>query len=105
MTAYPGAMRPSDPEHDPVVRELRGRITDADRAILAAVNARLELVRRLREHKLAQGWEFVDRGREEQLLADLAAENPGPLSEAGLRTLFGEVLALTKREVADGPSP
>jgi chorismate mutase len=97
-------MRPSDPEHDPVVRELRGCITDADRAILAAVNARLELVRRLREHKLAQGWEFVDRDREEQLLTALAAENLGPLSEAGLRTLFGEVLALTKRELADGPS-
>ena len=97
-------MRPSDPEHDPLVRELRGRITDADRAILAAVNARIELVRELREHKLAQGWDFVDRDREERLLADLAGENAGPLSEAGLRKLFGEVLALTKREVADGPT-
>jgi chorismate mutase len=92
-------MRPSDPEHDPVVRELRGRITAADRAILAAVNARIELVRELREHKLAQGWDFVDRDREERLLADLAGENPGPLSEAGLRKLFDEVLALTKREL------
>jgi chorismate mutase len=92
-------MRPSDPEHDPAVQELRGRISDADRAILAAVNARIELVRELREHKLAQGWDFVDRGREERLLADLAGENPGPLSEAGLRELFGEVLAVTKREL------
>ena len=97
-------MRPSDPEHDPVVQELRGRITDADRAILAAVNARIELVRELREHKLTQGWEFVDPGREERLLADLAGENPGPLSEAALRKLFGELLALTKREVAEEPT-
>jgi chorismate mutase len=92
-------MRSSDPERDPAVHELRERITDADRAILAAVNARIELVRELREHKLAQGWNFVDRGREERLLADLAGENPGPLSEAGLRELFGQVLALTKREL------
>ncbi|MGH3040636.1 MAG: chorismate mutase [Gaiellaceae bacterium] len=98
-------MRPSDPEHDPVVRELRGRITDADRAILTAVNARIELVRELREHKLAQGWDFVDQGREERLLAVLAGENPGPLSETGLRELFAELLTLTKREVADGPTP
>jgi chorismate mutase len=92
-------MRPSDPEHDPVVSELRGRITDADRAILTAVNERLGLVGELRAHKLAQGWDFLDRGREEHLLAALAAENPGPLSEEGLRELFTGLLALTKREL------
>jgi chorismate mutase len=94
-------MRPSDPEHDPVVRELRERITELDLAILAAVNDRIELVRRLREHKLAQGWDFVDRAREDRLLAALAAENPGPLSESGLRDLFADLLALTKRELDD----
>ena len=92
-------MRPSDPEHDPVVRELRGRISAQDRAILAAVNARIELVDELREHKLAQGWDFLDSGREERLLAELAEENPGPLSEEGLRELFTDLLALTKREL------
>jgi chorismate mutase len=92
-------MRPSDPDQDPVVRELRGRITEADLAILASVNERIELVRRLREHKLAQGWDFVDQGREERLLDALASGNTGPLSEAGLRELFGGLLALTKREL------
>ena len=93
-------MRPSDPEHDPVVRELRERITAADRALLAAVNDRLGLVRELRTLKLEQGWGFVDREREEQLVDALARENPGPLSESGLRELFAAVLALSKREVA-----
>ena len=92
-------MRPSGPEHDPFVGELRERITQADLAVLAAVNRRLELVRELREYKLAQGWDFVDRDREDHLLAALAAENPGPLSEAGLRELFTSLLALTKREL------
>jgi chorismate mutase len=95
-------MRPSDPEHDAVVRELRERITAADRALLAAVNDRLGFVRKLRTHKLEQGWGFVDRGREEQLVDALARENPGPLSESGLRELFAAVLALSKREVGDG---
>jgi chorismate mutase / prephenate dehydratase len=92
-------MRPSDPEHDPVVRDLRERITEADRTILEAANTRLELVRRLREHKIAQGWNFVDPGREEQLLDALARANPGPLSEDAVRQLFTDLLALTKREV------
>ena len=92
-------MRPSDPEHDPVVEDLRERITDQDLAVLAAVNRRLELVGELREHKLAQGWEFVDQGREERLLDALAAGNRGPLSDAGLRDLFTGLLALTKREL------
>ena len=43
---------------------------------------------------------FVDPGQEERLLARLAEANRGPLSDAGLRELFGLVLALTKREVA-----
>ena len=92
-------MRATDPEHDPVVRTLRERITEVDRRLLATVNERIELVRELREHKLAQGWDFLDRSREERLLAALAAENPGPLSEPGLRSLFADVLALTKREL------
>ena len=98
-------MRPSDPEHDAVVRELRERITAADRALLAAVNDRLALVRELRAHKLERGWDFVDRDREGQLVDALARENPGPLSESGLRELFADVLALSKREVAGGDDP
>ena len=93
-------MRPADPEHDPVVRDLRERITEVDQAILEAANARLELVHELREHKIAQGWNFVDPGREERMLDALARANPGPLSEEAVRQLFIDLLALTKRELA-----
>ena len=92
-------MRPTDPEHDPVVRELRGRITEVDQAILEAANERLRLVRELREHKLAQGWDFLDPGHEERLLDALARANPGPLSDDAVRQLFTDLLALTKREL------
>jgi chorismate mutase len=92
-------MPPTDPEHDPVVRELRERITEVDHAILEAANARLELVRELREHKLAKGWDFLDPGREERLLDALARANPGPLSDEAVRQLFTDLLALTKREI------
>jgi chorismate mutase len=88
-----------DPGSDPLVGELRAEITAADLEILRAVNRRLELVRRLKEHKAAQGYEFLDRSREEALLAELEQANGGPLSASGLRELHAKLLDLTKREL------
>jgi chorismate mutase len=88
-----------DPGSDPRVRELREEITSTDLEIVHAVNRRIELVRRLREHKAAMGYDFLDKGREEALLAELERENGGPLSADGLRELHAELLDLTKREL------
>ena len=88
-----------DPRSDPRVRELRDEITSTDLEIVAAMNRRLELVRRLKEHKAAMGYDFLDKGREEALLAELERENGGPLSAEGLRELHAELLDLTKREL------
>ncbi len=84
---------------DPLIAELRERITAADHAILAAVNRRLELVEQLKRHKESIGIEFVDAERERRLIEELRAENRGPLSDEGLEQLFRELLALTKREL------
>ena len=94
----------SDHASDPTVRRLRAEISDLDRAIVDAVNARLELVAELRQYKISNGIPFVDPERERQLLEELASINRGPLSTEGLRELFCELLDLTKREVTrDGP--
>lgn len=89
------------PDNDPVVRALREEISRADLEILRAANERLRLVADLREHKRRQGFEFVDRSREEQLLTRLVAENGGPLSEEAVRALFQEILDVTKRELGE----
>ena len=89
----------ADPGSDPRVQELRAEITSTDHEIVSAVNRRLELVRRLREHKAAMGYDFVDKEREDALLAELERENGGPLSASGLRELHAELLDLTKREL------
>ena len=60
-----------DPGSDPRVHELRAEIASTDHEIVSAVNRRLELVRRLKEHKAAMGYDFLDKGREEALLAEL----------------------------------
>jgi len=90
----------SDPGSDPRVRQLRAEITSTDHEIVSAVNRRLGLVRRLKEHKAAMGYSFLDKGREDELLAELERENGGPLSAEGLRDLHAELLELTKRELS-----
>jgi chorismate mutase len=85
---------------DPLIHRLREQIAERDRAILDAVNSRLELVAELKRHKQTQGIDFVDPEQEKRLLEGLEAANAGPLSRAGLRQLWKEILALTKREVS-----
>jgi chorismate mutase len=87
---------------DPLIRQLREQISDTDRAIVEAINRRLDLVARLKRYKESRGIDFVDPDREEWMLQYLARANRGPLSADGLREIFAELLDLTKREVARG---
>jgi len=90
---------------DPIVHGLRDEISEVDRAIVDAVNARLELVARLKRYKASQGIPFLDPDRERQLLDELSRANRGPLSAEGLQELIAALLDLTKREVTrDGGS-
>jgi len=89
-------------ENDPFIRQVREQISDNDRAIVDAINARLKLVARLKGYKESRGLDFVDPDREEWMLQYLARANRGPLSSEGLRELFEEILALSKREVERG---
>jgi chorismate mutase len=85
---------------DPLIRQLREQISDADRKIVEAINARLKLVARLKAYKESRGLSFVDPEREEWMLNYLTRANRGPLSAEGLQEIFAEVLDLTKREVS-----
>ena len=87
---------------DPLIKQLRQQISDTDRAIVDAINARLRLVARLKQYKESRGIGFLDPEREEWMLQYLARANRGPLSQDGLRELFEEILDLTKREVQRG---
>jgi chorismate mutase len=84
---------------DETLTRFREEITAIDREILALVNRRIATVGELKRHKEQRGIDFVDAAREEQMVADRVAENPGPISEEGLRGLYAELLALTKREL------
>jgi chorismate mutase len=89
----------SEPRIDPTVQQLRDEIAAVDRAILDDVNARIELVAKIRATKADAGLPFVDRDRERELIEALGAQNAGPLTADGLRELYTYLLDLTKREV------
>jgi chorismate mutase / prephenate dehydratase len=84
---------------DSVLVGAREEIDAIDRELVAAVNRRIELVRRLHEHKIAAGLPLRDEGREEAMVAGLQAANPGPLSPAGVAELARHILDLTRREI------
>ena len=88
-------------EPDPLIRQLRDQISDNDREIVEAINARLKLVARLKSYKESRGLSFVDPEREEWMLQYLQRVNRGSLSQEGLAAFFAHVLDLTKREVSD----
>jgi chorismate mutase/prephenate dehydratase len=84
---------------DPILEQLRQQVSEIDRSIVEAFNRRLEVVAQIKRHKDEHGIAFVDPDREVAMLAQQAGENRGPLTEEGLRALYAELLALTKREV------
>ena len=87
---------------DPLIKQLRQQISDTDRSLVDAFNARLRLVARLKSYKESRGIDFLDPEREEWMLQYLTRANRGPLSSDGLKELFQEILDLTKREVRRG---
>ncbi len=91
----------SDPAADAVVRQMRDAIIDTDLKLLQTINARIELVKRLRTYKRSQGMDFVDPAREEWLHNYLQGANRGPLSPEGLREIYGHLLDLTKSETRE----
>ena len=93
----------ADPDStDPLIRQVREQLSDNDVAIVEAVNARLDLVARLKRVKEERGIDFLDPAREEWMLQYLTRANRGPLSADGLREIYTELLDLTKREIARG---
>lgn len=87
-------------ETDPVIQQFRDQISDNDRALVEALNARLRLVAKLKAYKESRGIDFVDPEREEWILRDLTRANRGPLSADALREFYERIFDLTKREVS-----
>ena len=84
---------------DHVIDRLRDEIADVDRRLVATINARLALVKKMRKYKEERGIPFLDPAREEWMLQYLKRANTGPLSSESLADVYTHVLALTKTEL------
>ena len=89
-----------DPSQDPTIRQLREKVSDVDRGLVEAINARLRLVAQLKRYKDSRGYAFVDPEREEWMFRDVSRANRGPLSQEGLDAIYQAILDLSKREVS-----
>ena len=85
---------------DPVVRNYREKISDNDLKILEALNKRLSLVKSLKDYKDDHGISFYDAAQEDWVVTYLSRANRGPLSNEGLREIYGLILRLIKDEAA-----
>jgi len=90
----------ANPSTDPVVRNYREQISDNDLKILEALNKRIKLVKSLKEYKEAHGYSFYDAAQEDWVITYLCRANRGPLSNEGLREIYGLILQWAKREAA-----
>jgi len=91
-----------DTGDDPVIKQFRDQISDNDLKIIDAVNRRLKLVKQLKAYKEQHGVDFLDPAREEWMLTFVSRANKGPLSRDGLAELYRDIVAITKREAAQG---
>ncbi|MBN1320206.1 MAG: chorismate mutase [Thermoleophilia bacterium] len=85
---------------DPVIRNYREQISDNDLKILDALNNRIKLVKTLKDYKEAHGLSFYDAAQEDWVITYLCRANRGPLSNEGVREIFGLILQCAKREAA-----
>jgi chorismate mutase len=81
------------------IERLRELLARVDLALVEGMNERLRLVAELKRVKDELGIAFLDPDREAYMLRWLQERNPGPLGDEGLRELYTELLALTKREL------
>ena len=84
---------------DRELERLREQVSTIDSKIIEAFNERLGLVAQIKRHKDEHGIAFIDAERERWMFDHQSRANRGPLSDEGLRELYGALLALTKREV------
>ena len=99
QSVSPPSDRTSANEPDDLARELaelRDAIDDVDRQILASLNERAGLVKRVGEAKRTTRSPVYVAGRERDLVASLAESNPGPFPSEAISHVFREIVSATR---------
>ena len=78
------------------IAALRTEIDEIDCKVVGLLNERAERSLAIRDLKPAMQWSLYDPKREEEIFANLAACNTGPLFGESLREIFGAILHAMK---------
>ena len=78
------------------IAQLRREIDDIDCKMVGLLNERAQRSLAIRDLKPAMQWSLYDPKREEEIFANLAACNDGPLFAESLREIFGAILHAMK---------
>ena len=79
------------------VSDWRDAIDVLDRQLLQLLNIRAKLAFELGKVKREGGVEIVDNQREQQVLAKMCAQNPGPLDQGAVMRIFESIIAEARR--------
>lgn len=78
------------------LQELRHRIDAIDRAVADLLNERATVAMRIGRQKLAAGLPVYDPAREEEIIHNVTAALPGPLSAQAMRRVFERIIDETR---------
>jgi chorismate mutase len=87
--------------------ELRGRIDDIDRQLVALLSERARCAVAIGHLKEAAGLPMYQPVREAEVLANVRAVNPGPLDDRAITRLFERIIDENRRleRISIGPRP
>ena len=75
-----------------LLEEYRVRIDDVDRRLVALLNERTRVVEDIGNVKRGARLPIYEPKREEQVFANIAAANAGPLTEEALKRIFERII-------------
>jgi chorismate mutase len=78
------------------IEALRARVDEIDRRIVALLNERGSIALQIRDLKPKMNWGLYDPRREEEIFANLARDNEGPLYADNLREIYEAILHVMK---------
>jgi chorismate mutase/prephenate dehydratase len=74
------------------ISALRLAIDAIDEEIMDLINRRLLLAKQIGDFKKQSGIEITDPDREKEIMKRLLEKNKGPVSDKGLRNIFGAIM-------------
>jgi chorismate mutase len=70
------------------IKSLRDLLDEVDKEIVQSLNERARLIQELATVKGEAGAQLYDPQREEEILQQIAEENPGPIYDSTMRDIF-----------------